>query len=94
MEKWKWFVYIIECKDGLYYTGMTYDIDRRLEQHNAGLGSKFTAKHGFKELKYCEKFDNITDARQREMQLKDFSRMKKEALWNYSSNDSEKSDKD
>jgi tRNA/rRNA methyltransferase len=81
MKTWKWYVYIIECKDSLYYTGMTFNIDRRLEQHQSGKGSKFTSKHGYKELKYVEDFIDIQQAREREHQLKDFSRKKKEALW-------------
>ncbi len=81
MKKWHWYVYIIECQDGLYYTGMTWNIDQRLEQHESGKGSKFTGKHGFKELKYVEEFVDIEEARRREYQLKDFSRKKKEALW-------------
>ena len=89
MKQWKWFVYIIECLDGLYYTGVTYNIENRIEQHRTGKGSKFTSKHGFKALKYVEEFININDARQREVQLKDFSRMKKEALWSYCSNSTE-----
>lgn len=82
MKSWKWFVYIIECLDGFYYTGMTYDLGKRMEQHKIGMGSKFTAKHGFKTLKYSEEFTDIVSAREREHQLKDFSRKKKEALWN------------
>lgn len=81
MKTWKWYVYIIECSDGLYYTGMTYNLDLRLEQHRLGKGSKFTSRHGFKALKFVEEFNSIEDARVREYQLKDFSRKKKEALW-------------
>lgn len=81
MKQWHWYVYILECSDGLYYTGMTYNIDRRLEQHSLGLGSKFTTKHGFKEVKYVEEFSDIDAARNREIKLKDFSRKKKQALW-------------
>ena len=81
MKNWKWFVYVIECLDGLYYTGMTYDLDKRLEQHRIGKGSKFTARHGFKRLRYYEEFDNIQEAREREHKIKDFSRKKKEFLW-------------
>ena len=81
MNNWKWFVYIIECQDGFYYTGMTYNVEQRLAQHESGKGSTFTAKHGFKELKYLEEFSDIIAAREREHQLKDFSRKKKEALW-------------
>ena len=80
-DKWKWFVYIIECADSFYYTGITWDLTKRMEQHKSGLGSRFTAKHGFKELKYVEDFSDLLQARLREHQLKDFSRIKKEALW-------------
>ena len=81
MNQWKWYVYILECLDGLYYTGLTWDVPKRMEQHRSGKGSIFTAKHGFKQLKYTEVFTDLTQAREREHQLKDFSRKKKEALW-------------
>lgn len=81
MSRWKWFVYIIECLDGFYYTGTTWNIEQRMEQHKSGQGSKFTAKHGFKRLAYFEEFTDLNQARQREHQLKDFSRKKKEELF-------------
>lgn len=79
--KWKWYVYIIECLDGFYYTGITWNVEKRMEQHRCSKGSKFTAKHGFKRLCYTEEFTDLIQARGRERQLKDFSRKKKEALW-------------
>ena len=81
VKQWKWYVYILECNDELYYTGMTWDIGNRMEQHKSGKGSRFTARHGFKQLMYAEEFTNLIQAREREHQLKDFSRKKKEALW-------------
>lgn len=36
-----WFVYILECSDGSYYTGITNDLEYRIKQHNAGKGSKY-----------------------------------------------------
>lgn len=54
-----------------------------MEQHQSGQGGKFTGKHGFKRLCYFEEFTDIVDVRNREHQLKDFSRKKKDALWNY-----------
>ena len=80
-ESWKWYVYIIECKDGLYYTGITWNVELRMDQHAMGKGSKFTSKHGFKRLCYVEEYSNLNEARAREIQLKDFSRKKKEKLW-------------
>lgn len=81
MKQWKWYVYILECKNGFYYTGVTWNIPQRMEQHKSGKGSTFTSKHGFKALRYMEEFANLLEARTREHQLKDFSRKKKEALW-------------
>jgi len=80
-KQWKWFVYIIECQDGFYYTGLTWNIEQRMEQHKLGFGSKFTGKHGFKQLVHVEEFLDLTEARNREHQVKDFSRKKKEALF-------------
>lgn len=81
-RQWHWYVYILETLDGFYYTGMTWNIDLRMEQHQSGFGSKFTGRHGFKRLCYFEEFDEIEQARFREQQLKDYSRKKKEALFN------------
>ena len=56
-KKWHWYVYIIECSDGLFYTGVTWNVDKRMEQHKSGKGSKFTSKHGFKRLLFEEQSD-------------------------------------
>ena len=37
-----WWVYVLECRDGSYYTGITNDLDRRLGMHNSGKGAKYT----------------------------------------------------
>jgi predicted GIY-YIG superfamily endonuclease len=82
MKQWKWYVYVIECLDGLYYTGVTWNLSQRVEQHKSGKGSKFTQKHGYKRLRYVEEFTDLLQARNREGQVKDFSRKKKEAIFN------------
>lgn len=79
-KKWHWFVYIIECLDSSYYTGMTWNIAQRMEQHSSLLGSAYTSQHGFKKLVYYEEFDNIENARVREIQIKGWSRQKKNKL--------------
>lgn len=66
MNQWRWFVYILECQDNFYYTGMTWNVEERMEQHRAGNGSSFTIKHGFKRFLYIEEFDDIIQARNRE----------------------------
>ena len=37
-----WFLYLLECRDGTFYTGVTCDLDRRLAAHNAGRGARYT----------------------------------------------------
>lgn len=76
------FVYIIQCKDGLYYVGLTNDISKRYDQHLSGFGSKFTARHGVEKLAYFEEYDDFDCARYREKEIKDWNRGKKERLIN------------
>ena len=80
MKKWTWHVYIIECGDGTYYTGMTWNLPLRFEQHRSGLGGRYTAEHGVKRLAYSEEHEDLGLARKRERQIKDYSRAKKERL--------------
>lgn len=79
---WKWYVYIIECVDGFYYTGLTWSPSIRWEQHLSGLGSKFTSRHKPKKLVYLEEFEDLEVARRREKQIKNWRRAKKEKLIN------------
>jgi len=79
---WKWFVYILECDDGSYYTGITWKPDLRWTQHLSGLGSKYTAKHKPRRLAYLEEYENLEQARYRERQIKGWTRIKKEKLIN------------
>ncbi len=77
-----YFVYIVECSDGMYYTGVTNDLEIRIEQHNAGIHSKsFTYKRRPVKLRYFLRFPDITKAIEWEKQLKGWSRKKKEALF-------------
>ena len=74
------YLYILECADGSYYTGSTWDLERRLWQHQNGEGAKYTAKHLPVKLVYCELTDRIEDAYCREKQIQGWSRKKKQAL--------------
>jgi len=79
-KKWHWFVYILECLDGTYYTGMTWDLANRFDQHVSRLGSKYTEKHGVKKLVYYEEFNELELARKREIQIKNWNQDKKKKL--------------
>jgi putative endonuclease len=73
-------MYILECADGSYYTGSTKDLERRLWEHQNGLGANHTAKRLPVKLVFCEECDRIDDAFYREKQVQGWSRKKKEAL--------------
>ncbi len=75
-----WYVYILLCADKSYYIGHADDLDARVQRHNQGRGSKWTARRLPVELKYYETFDTKTQASRRETQLKKWSRAKKQAL--------------
>jgi putative endonuclease len=78
-----YYVYIVECSDKSYYTGVTNDVERRLWEHNNGDDKKsYTYKRRPVQLKYCEHFLQIQNAIAWEKQLKGWSRKKKEALFN------------
>lgn len=80
MENWKWYVYILECEDGSYYTGMTSSPDRRWMQHIDGLGSRYTSDHKPKRVAYLEEYEDPEQARLREKQIHGWTRVKKEKL--------------
>jgi len=73
-------VYILRCADGTYYVGSTSDVAARVATHNAGRGPRFTACRLPVTLVYAESFDTMDQARSREIQIKRWSRQKKEAV--------------
>lgn len=79
---WKWYVYIVECEDGSYYTGMTWKPNSRWIQHLSGLGSEYTSKHKPVKVVCLEEYDSLEEARTREKQIKGWTRIKKEKLIN------------
>ena len=76
------YTYILRCSNDQYYVGSTYDLDKRLTEHQCGKGALFTKKHLPVELVYYEQFQNIVEAYQREHQIKGWNRKKKKALIN------------
>ncbi|MDD5432054.1 MAG: GIY-YIG nuclease family protein [Candidatus Omnitrophica bacterium] len=69
-----WHVYIIECKDGKFYTGITKDLKRRLREHDSGNGCKYTSCRAPVKLVHSEKALNRSRALKREAQIKQLSR--------------------
>ncbi len=75
-----WFVYILRCDDGSLYTGITNDLSRRCEQHNAGTASRYTRSRLPVVLVYQEAQGSQSVALKRELEIKALSRLEKEAL--------------
>lgn len=76
----RWFVYILRCADGSFYTGITNDPDRRLRQHNSGTASRYTRSRLPVDMVYREPQRSHSLALKRELEIKAFSRQKKERL--------------
>lgn len=77
-----YYVYIVECSDGSYYTGVTNDLELRLIQHNSEENFKsYTFSRKPVVLKYYEHYNDISNAIAREKQIKGWTRKKKEALF-------------
>lgn len=74
------YMYILECADGSYYTGSTWNLELRLWQHQQGIGANHTAKRLPVKLIYFEQTDRIDEAFYREKQVQGWSRKKKQAL--------------
>ncbi|GEM_PF-7131412 len=75
-----YFVYMLVCHDGTFYTGYTPDLVRRLKTHNAGRGAKYTKVRTPVYLIYHEVFLNRHEALSREYRIKQLTRQEKLAL--------------
>ncbi|ELZ19279.1 GIY-YIG nuclease family protein [Natrinema limicola] len=73
-------VYVLECADGSLYTGYTTDLERRVAEHDAGDGAKYTRGRTPVELRYHERFDSKSAAMSREYEIKQLPRAEKEQL--------------
>ena len=75
-----WMVYILECRDKSLYTGITKELDRRITEHENGIGAKFTRGRGPFKLVYKEEQPSRSTALRRELEIKSLRRSAKQAL--------------
>ena len=73
-------VYILRCADGSYYTGHTEDLEKRLVEHATGQIAGYTATRGPVRLIFSEEFSTREEALAAERRIKGWSRKKKEAM--------------
>ncbi|MBI5824018.1 MAG: GIY-YIG nuclease family protein [Chloroflexi bacterium] len=74
------YCYILECADGTYYTGWTTDPERRLKQHNKGIGARYTKTRRPVKLVYLEEQPDKIMALKRELAIKKMKRVQKSKL--------------
>ncbi len=76
----KYTFYILRCLDNSYYCGSTNNLKRRIEDHGKGIAASWTGKRLPVKLVYQEQYKTSLEARRREVQVKGWTRIKKEKL--------------
>ncbi|MEF8882689.1 MAG: GIY-YIG nuclease family protein [Halapricum sp.] len=75
-----YYVYVLHCADDTFYTGYTTDVDRRVNEHEAGHGAKYTRGRTPVEVVHVESYPSKSEAMSREYEIKQYSRAEKERL--------------
>jgi putative endonuclease len=75
-----YFVYVIQCNDGSFYTGYTRNVDSRMRMHMNGKGARYTRIHRPKKIVHVEQFRSRTEAMRRERAVKRLSHKEKATL--------------
>ena len=78
----EWIVYILECRDGSFYTGITNNFKKRLEMHISGNGSKYLRGRLPVKLIYKESLSNRSQASKREIEIKKLNKKEKQLIIN------------
>jgi len=76
-----WVIYLLECKDGTLYTGITNDLEKRLASHNAGIGAKYTRGRRPVTLLEFKTVTNQSEALRLEYQIKKLPKLQKRAFF-------------
>ena len=77
-----YFVYVVQCSDRSFYTGIARDLEKRLREHNGLLkgGAKYTRGKGPVVLKHFEKYSTRSEALKREAEIKNLTHQEKSLL--------------
>ena len=74
------YFYLLRAPDDTIYAGVTHNLSDRENRHNSARGSNWTTAHGGGQIVYTEPYNTLPEARKREIQIKKWSRIKKEHL--------------
>ncbi len=77
-----YYVYVLQCTDGSFYTGYTKNIDQRVKEHSCGKGARYTRMHKPQKVVYVELLETRSLAMRRERVIKRLSREQKHELAN------------
>ncbi len=80
LQLFMYHLYILECKDGTLYTGITTDVERRFNEHKNKKGGHYTSAKEAVRIVYTEEYPNRSEASKREAEIKGWPRIKKLAL--------------
>lgn len=72
-----WFVYVILCSDGSFYTGISNNVSERFKEHQSGKGGRYTRSRKVIKVIYQEKLNSKSEALKREIEIKSWSREEK-----------------
>ena len=75
-----YYCYMVQCANDAFYTGWTTDPLRRVQEHNAGRGARYTKMHGPVELVYVEEVEDHSAALKREAQIKRYTHQRKAGM--------------
>lgn len=75
-----WSVYIVRCADDSLYTGISTNVEQRIQKHNAGLGAAYTRSHRPVVLVWSERVDSESAAKKREAKINKMSRAGKDNI--------------
>ena len=80
MPRGSFWVYMVECKYGTFYTGWTNDLKKRITAHNEGKGAKYLRGKGPVKLVYKKKYSSAKAAQEQERFIKKLTRQEKESV--------------
>ena len=75
-----YYVYVLLCQDGTYYTGHARNVKTRFRQHERGLGARYTRTHKPEKIVFTEKFQTRREAMRRERTIKRLNHTQKQRL--------------
>ena len=78
----RWYIYLVECSDGSFYTGITNDLENRMKAHSQGKGSKYVRAKGFGKLLKSKELESHSVALKEELKLKKLKRFEKLEYFN------------